>query len=136
MYLTWSLLPMHWQRLQIKSYSWLSKPVFPHTLAESKLFLPLVFTKILLSPKGVSKNIILTSKGNKECLKSQVYCPRLHFGHQLTCDFEHSLLYRPRDVKYCYMQRRKRLCNIFQWGWEKNFDQQKNCFYALFMIYT
>ena len=34
---------------------------FPHTPAESKFFLPLVFTKMLLSAKGMKKNSILTS---------------------------------------------------------------------------
>ena len=105
MYLTGSLLLMYWQRLQIKSYSWLSKPVFPHTLAESKLFLPLVFTKMLLSPKDVRKNSILASGGNKECLKSQVYCPRLHLGHQFTCDFEHSLFFLPWWIIYYYAKK-------------------------------
>ena len=44
----------------------------PHTSAESKFFLPLVFTKMLLSAKGMRKNSILTSGGNKECHKSKV----------------------------------------------------------------
>ena len=45
--------------------------IFPHTPAESKFFPPLVFTKMLLSAKGMRKNSILTSGGNKECRKSQ-----------------------------------------------------------------
>ena len=44
---------------------------FPHTPAENKFFLPLVFTNMLLSAKGMRKSSILTSGGNKECLKSQ-----------------------------------------------------------------
>ena len=48
------------------------KNFFPHTPAESKFFLLLVFTKMLLSAKGMRKNSILTSGGNKECQKSQV----------------------------------------------------------------
>ena len=44
---------------------------FPYTPAESKFFLPLVFTKMLLSAKGMGKNSILTLGGNKECRKSQ-----------------------------------------------------------------
>ena len=47
------------------------KSFFPHTPAESKFFLPLVFTKMLLSAKGMRENSILTSGGNKECHKSQ-----------------------------------------------------------------
>ena len=48
------------------------KFTFPHTPAESKFFLPLVFTKMLLSAKGIRKNSILTSRGNKEFHKAQV----------------------------------------------------------------
>ena len=46
------------------------KCTFPHTPAKSKFFLPLVFTKMLLSAKGMRKNSILTSGENKECRKS------------------------------------------------------------------
>ena len=50
----------------------LKKNVFSSYPAESKFFLPLVFTKMLLSGKGMRKNsIILTSGGNRECRKSQ-----------------------------------------------------------------
>ena len=73
---------------------------FPHTPSESKFVLPLVFTKMLLSAKCMRKNSILTSGGNKECRKSQAYCPRLRLGHQFTCDLEHFLFFLPQLVIY------------------------------------
>ena len=39
------------------------KVCFPHTPAEITFFLPLVFTKMLLSARGMRKNSILTSGG-------------------------------------------------------------------------
>ena len=76
--------------------------LFPHTPAKSKFFLPLVFTKMLLSAKGIRKKSILTSGGNKECRKSQAKRPRLCLEHQFMCDFEHSLFFLPWLVIYYY----------------------------------
>ena len=46
--------------------------IFSHTPAESKFFLPLVFTKMLLSAKGMRKNSILTSGGNKNTINHRL----------------------------------------------------------------
>ena len=59
-----------WEILYLRP-SCVSIIFLPHTPAESKFFLSLVFTKMLLSAKGVRKNRILTTGGNKECRKSQ-----------------------------------------------------------------
>ena len=71
-----------------------NKSFFSLTPVESKFFLPLVFTKMLLSAKGMRKNSIVTSGGNKECRKSQL--------NQFTCGFEHSSFFLPWLVIYYF----------------------------------
>ena len=67
MLLSISLRPILNWHLKIPPIFYEVKVSFPHTLVESKFFLPLVFKKMLLSAKVMRKCTILTSKTNKEC---------------------------------------------------------------------
>ena len=58
----------------------LIKQFFLIPQAKASHFLPVVLTKVPLTAEGMRKNRMRDSGVNKECLKQQVYRPRLHLS--------------------------------------------------------
>ena len=66
--------------LVINYYEIYRKYFFLIPLAKVAQSLPAVLTKVPLFAEGMRKNSIRDSGVNKECLKQQVYHPRLRLG--------------------------------------------------------